>query len=128
MPSSSSPAQNSSKQQTKRQRSDTSESSSNFFCFFFVCLCQNTCPPPHLASIDNNKVKKTRATWARHLCFRLTTNRREAKPGFLHFRKMLDCNSPAFKYNFTCAVLLLPFNHVHHFPFQNTLPSERNSF
>lgn len=40
---------------------------SSVFFLFFVCLCQNTCPPPHLASIDNKK--KTRATWARHLCF-----------------------------------------------------------
>lgn len=32
---------------------------SSFFFLFFVCLCQNTCPPPHLASIDNKKKKKS---------------------------------------------------------------------
>lgn len=52
---------------------------------FFVCLCQNTCPPPHLASIDNKK--KTRATWARHLCFlRVSSFQQDAELQFTCFQ------------------------------------------
>lgn len=129
MPSSSSPAQNSSKQQTKRQRSDILARVPAISSVFSSFVCAKTRVHPHILPASITTKKKTRATWARHLCFRLTTNRR-SQAGVSSFQKDAGLQFTCFQIQFYLRCSFAPFQSrtplsvSKHFAIRGEIPSK----